>query len=79
MFPSPTIAHRPHLERRAEIPAGSVFRFGSRLIRVHRVTGSDAAAPVIVEELSDGPAWLAGQFSIWSAGAVTTAMSRGTR
>lgn len=65
----------PTLERRAEIPAGAVFRFGSRLLQVRRVTGTDPDSVVIVEELAGGPGWGAGQFAIWSASGVAAAMT----
>lgn len=53
----------PVVERRAEIPRDAVFSHGGRFLKVYRVFGSDAAAPVIVEELK-------GQFGLWSQDAV---------
>lgn len=68
--------------RPAEIRTGTTFVFAGRLLRVERVTGSDAAAPVIVEELMDGPimpdgapAWYRGQFALWSADGVGRAIA----
>ena len=67
------------IERRAEIPAGAVFQSGGRFLKVYRVFGSDAAAPVIVEELQDFGTTLKGQFGLWSQDAVSRAIARGLR
>lgn len=67
--------------RQAEVPVGAVFWFWGRPLRVETVTGTDPCAPVIVEELSDGPwtpngpAWLKGQFGLWSHAGVLRAMA----
>jgi hypothetical protein len=67
----------PTITRPARIHAGMVFRFGGRMLRVHRVyDGDDAATPVIVDELSDGPRWLGGQYGLWSAGDIMRALNR---
>lgn len=65
------------LERRASIPARSVFNYAGRPLLVVRVVGDDPAAPVIVEELSDAVT-LKGQLGLWSADGVSRAM-RGRR
>jgi hypothetical protein len=77
MSHQPDLFGRPAYERRAEIPFGTVFSFGARPLYVVKVYGSDAAAPVIVEELSN-IVTLKGQFALWSADGVTRAM-RGRR
>ncbi|WP_315705038.1 MULTISPECIES: hypothetical protein [unclassified Bradyrhizobium] len=67
----------PVIERRAEIPAGAVFQSGGRFLKVYRVFGTDAAAPVIVEELQTFGSALKGQFGLWSQDAVSRALARG--
>jgi hypothetical protein len=69
----PDLFTRPVFERRAEIPAGCVFLFGGRPLSVVRVYGTDAAAPVIVEELT-GRYTLKGQLAIWSVDGVSRAL-----
>ena len=65
----------PTIERRAELPAGTVFGYGGRSLKVVEVHGTDAAAPVIVEELSDfGSSTLKGQLGLWSLDGVTRAL-----
>jgi len=54
-----------------------VFWFGGRALKVHRVTGSDAAAPVILEELVGGLDYPAGQLELWSHAAVLRALASG--
>ncbi len=66
----------PVIERRAEIPAGAVFQHSGRFLKVYRVFGTDARAPVIVEELQSFGSTLKGQFGLWSQDAVTRALSR---
>jgi hypothetical protein len=63
----------PQLERRAQIPAGTVFDFGRPLLVVETF-GDDAAAPVIVEELVETEYSLKGQLGLWSLDGVTRAM-----
>lgn len=64
----------PVIEQRAAIPADTVFMYAGRSLRVVKTYGTDAAAPVIVEELvSFGPSTLKGQFALWSADGVTRA------
>jgi hypothetical protein len=65
----------PVVERRAEIPAGAVFSSGGRFLKVYRVFGTDAAAPVIVEELQAFGSTLKGQFGLWSQEAVARALA----
>ena len=73
----PDLFAQPAFERRADIPAGAVFMYGGRPLYVVKVYGSDAAAPIIVEELTNA-AVLKGQFALWSADGVIRAM-RGRR
>lgn len=73
----PDLFDHPVLARPAQLAVGMVFRFGGRFLRVHRVYGTDPAAPVIVEELADGPTSLKGQFALWGADGVVRAMTRG--
>lgn len=67
----------PVIERRAEIPRGATFAYGGRFLKVYRVFGdvSDAAAPVIVEELQSFGSTLKGQFGLWSQDAVARALA----
>ncbi|WP_316172125.1 MULTISPECIES: hypothetical protein [unclassified Bradyrhizobium] len=69
----------PAIERRAEIPAGAVFQSGGRFLKVHRVFGTDAAAPVIVEELQNFGSTIKGQFGLWSQDTVSRALARGLK
>ena len=69
----------PVVERRAEIPRDAVFSHGGRFLKVYRVFGNDAAAPVIVEELQSFGSTLRGQFGLWSQDAVTRALARRLR
>lgn len=67
----------PVIERAATIPAGAVFMHGGRALRIYRLYGNDAHAPVIVEELASfGATTLKGQFSLWNYRAVSDAMRR---
>jgi len=43
----------PVIERHAEVHAGTVFEFANRPLLVVKSYGSDAAAPVICEEMSE--------------------------
>jgi hypothetical protein len=65
------------IERRAEIPAGAVFQSGGRFLKVYKVHGADAAAPVIVEELQSFGTTLKGQLGLWSQDAVERALAKG--
>lgn len=69
----------PVIERRAEIPRDAVFSHGGRFLKVYRVFGIDAAAPVIVEELQSFGSTLKGQFGLWSQDAVARALARRLR
>lgn len=68
----------PVIEQTASIAVGAVFFHAGRAMRVHRVTGNDKAAPVIVEELAPVGAALKGQFGLWSVDGVRRSMSRRT-
>lgn len=70
-------AQPPAIVRHGEALSGAVFWHGGRPLRVARVLGKDRAAPVIVEELLEGPAirggrvaYAAGQLALWSRGQV---------
>lgn len=65
----------PVIERRAEIPAGAVFMYAGRALRVYRVFGSVAGDVVIVEELASFGRSLTGQYGIWSVEAVSRALA----
>ncbi|RAI45275.1 hypothetical protein [Rhodoplanes roseus] len=67
---------RPALRRDAAIAVGAVIWHGGRPLAVFRVHGEDAAAPVILEELTTR-CGLRGQLCLWSLDAVTKAMMRG--
>lgn len=69
----------PTIERRAEIPKGAVFSHGGRFLKIYRVFGTDAAAPVIVEELQSFGSTLKGQYGLWSQDAVARALARRLR
>ena len=71
----PDLFGRPVYERRAEIPSGMMFQFGGRPLLVVKAYGTDPAAPVIVEELTDAVT-LKGQLGIWSADGVTRRLNR---
>lgn len=66
----------PVIEQRAAIPAGLVFDYGGRVLRVHRLYGTDARAPVIVEELAEFGSTLKGQFALWSYDSVSRAAAK---
>jgi hypothetical protein len=65
----------PGIQRRAELPAGTVFEYGGRALLVVKTRGTDPAAPVIVEELTDSVS-LKGQFGLWSLDGVSRAIRR---
>lgn len=65
----------PVMQRTATIPAGAVFHYAGRALRIHRVFGSVSGDVVIVEELASFGASLAGQYGIWSVDAVTRALA----
>lgn len=76
---------KPELQivQQAEIPPGVVFWFWGRPLRVVFCEGTDAAAPVILEEMGEGR-WganhgLAGQLSMWSLDGVRRVMDRNTK
>lgn len=66
----------PSIERRAEIPAGIIFSFGGRFLRVYKTYGTQPDAPVIVEELIAFGSTLKGQFALWSADSVSRCLAR---
>ncbi len=66
---------RPVIERAATIPRGAVFFYSGRPLRVYRVYGDDARAPVIVEELAAFGSTLKGQYALWSQDAVVRALA----
>lgn len=55
--------------------APTVFNFGGRALRIARAYGTDSAAPIIVEELSDRFT-LKGQYALWSRQGVTREMEK---
>lgn len=65
----------PVLRRQAAIASGVVFLFHGRPLRVVMATGTDPAAPVVVEELTAVGDAMPGQYALWSAAAVTQAMA----
>jgi hypothetical protein len=65
----------PEIEQAAPLPADAVFMYGGRPLRIVKSYGTDEAAPVIVEELSDRYT-LKGQYGLWSAGGVRRHMGR---
>jgi hypothetical protein len=65
----------PTIERQATIPTGATFTYAGRALRVQRVTGTDASAPVIVEELVAFGTTLQGQTALWSVDAVARALT----
>lgn len=71
----PTLFDPPAIQRAAIIPAGAVFHFGDRALRVRRVWGSMSGDVVIVEELASFGKSLAGQYGIWSVEAVSRALA----
>ena len=70
----PDLFRPPTIERRAEIPTGTVFSYGGRSLLVTKVYGTDAAAPVIVIEIAESLAALRGQYALWSVDCVSRAM-----
>jgi hypothetical protein len=69
----PDLFGKPVLERRASVAADAVFFFGSRPLKVVSSHGTDAAAPVIVEELTDAKT-LKGQLGLWALDGVRRRM-----
>lgn len=57
------------LHQQAPIAAGSLVEYGGRLLAVVKVYGGDAAAPVILEELTNVAA-LKGQYALWATAGV---------
>jgi hypothetical protein len=62
----------PAIAREAELPAGMFFNFGGRALKTLKTYGTDAAAPVIFEEITDAVT-LKGQLAIWSVDGVRRA------
>lgn len=71
----PDLFDPPAIQRAAIIPAGAVFYFAGRALRIRRVWGSMAGDVVIVEELTSFGKSLAGQYGIWSVEAVSRALA----
>jgi hypothetical protein len=69
----------PVIERAATISTGAMFEHAGRTLRVYRTYGTDARAPVIVEELGEFGSTLRGQFALWSVDAVKRAIDRQSR
>lgn len=65
----------PVILRPAPLIAGVVFHYGGRALRIHRVYGTDPRAPVILEDLASRGSISKGQYALWSAAAVTRAIS----
>jgi hypothetical protein len=65
----------PPVVRTAQVTQGAVFMHMGRPLRVDKVTGDDAAAPVILEELTSWGISGAGQYCLWSVDFVTRAMA----
>lgn len=65
----------PEIQRRAELPAGAVFSYGGRPLMIRKTYGTDKAAPVIVEELTDAVT-LKGQLGIWCVDGVMRQLKR---
>jgi hypothetical protein len=70
----PRGATQLQIVRPAGLPADTVFWFWGRPLRVVSTKGTDAAAPVIVEELTAVGDAIAGQFSLWSLASVRAVM-----
>lgn len=70
----PSLLPPPGVEQ--PIPAGVVFWWQGRPLRVVRVAGADAAAPVICEEMAAVGDGLAGQLSLWSLDVVLHVLER---
>ncbi len=66
---------RAPIVRTAQVTEGAVFLYAGRPLRVARVTGDDAAAPVICEEMVSWGVSLAGQYCLWSVDLVVRAMA----
>lgn len=71
----PSLFDPPAIQRAAIIPAGAVFHYAGRALRIRRVWGSMAGDVVIVEELASFGQSLAGQYGIWSVEAVSRALA----
>jgi len=70
------MAMKPTIERVAEIPGGMAFQFRGRVLVVVRTYGTDRAAPVIVEEMTDSARALKGQFGLWAVDGVMRAANK---
>lgn len=66
----------PAIVRPATLEPGTMFWWQGRPLKVAKVYGTDAAAPVIVEELTGDAhlGHLAGQYAIWSLDMVQQAI-----
>jgi hypothetical protein len=68
----------PRQERPAPVQVGEVFTWRGCMRRVVRTFGEDAAAPVIVEEMTAVGHALPGQYGLWSAESVRRAKVEGS-
>lgn len=68
------MSQRPAIRVEAEIPGGMTFLGCGRLLRVVRAYGTDAAAPVIVEELMAVGDAMPGQLGLWCVDGVRREM-----
>ncbi|MBP2232510.1 hypothetical protein J2847_005839 [Azospirillum agricola] len=66
-----------HVE--APCPSGAVSLLRGRAVRIIRSAGTDAAAPVIVEELQAVGVALPGQLGIWPAAEVAKGLGNLTK
>jgi hypothetical protein len=76
MARAPNIVDLPRaaLQRTVPVPAGTVFWYWGRALRVVSVRGDDPAAPVVVEEMGPIGDALAGQYALWSLDGVRRAL-----
>lgn len=74
LFGTPAPADSPHAQEPVALSQDE-FRFGGRPLRVVREYGTDAAAPVVVEELTSRFT-LKGQYALWSRQGVAREMSK---
>lgn len=75
MKPTPALNQPPELRQHQAAPVrpGQVVMLCGRLVVVESVHGGDAAAPVIVEELTAVGRALVGQFGLWPLAVVAEA------
>lgn len=66
------------IERNQQAPSGAVFWHRGRPLKIVRSYGTDARAPVIVEELATFGSTLTGQYALWSCKAVLSCLAGAT-